>query len=278
MTTDDIAPASAAILADDWGDRRSWFEFAVGSAQCRTFVAETGAGKIVGTGVATLNGPVGWIGTIWVAPAWRGQGLGRRLTEVPIEAAEGAGCRTLVLVATRVGRPLYERLGFEVQTTYRIMETTGLAPDARGADTIDPGRRVRVWRPGDLDAMAAMDVEATGEDRRHLLRAFASSDGTRVVVGADDRPRGFVVRAPWGGGATIAPDPGDALAILDARRRVSGPDRTIRAGLVDENVDGLARLMAAGWTEAWHAPRLVRGDQMTWRPEAIWGQFNHAVG
>ena len=278
MTPADVAPAAEAILADDWGDRRSWFEFAVASPHCRTFVAEAGPGEIAGTGVATLNGPVGWIGTIWVAPAWRGQGLGRRLTEVPIEAAEAEGCRTLVLVATSVGRPLYERLGFEVQTTYRIVEAAGLAPDAPGADTADPARIVRAWRPDDLDAMAALDAAATGEERRHLLAAFASPDGTRVVVGADDRPRGFVVRAPWGGGATIAPDPDDALAILDARRRASGPDRTVRAGLVERNAGGLARLTAAGWTEAWHAPRLVRGDPMIWQPSAIWGQFNHAVG
>lgn len=278
MTPTDIEPAAAAILADDWGDRRSWFEFAVGSERCRTFVAAAPSGEIVGTGVATLNGPVAWIGTIWVAPAWRGQGLGRRLTEVPIEAAEASGCRTLVLVATTVGRPLYERLGFEVQTSYRIVEAPGLAPGAPGADTADPARTVRPWRPDDLDTMAALDAAATGEDRRHLLAAFASPEGTRVVVGADDRPRGFVVRAPWGGGATIAPDPDDAHAILDARRRASGPERIVRAGLVESNPDGIARLAAAGWTEAWHAPRLVRGAPMTWQPSAIWGQFNHAVG
>jgi GNAT superfamily N-acetyltransferase len=278
MATADIAPASAAILADDWGDRRSWFEFAVASPQCRTFVAETATGEVVGTGVATVNGPVGWIGTIWVAPAWRGHGVGRLLTEAPIEAAEDAGCRTLVLVATEVGQPLYERLGFTVQTWYRIVEAPGIAPDAPGADIIDARRTVRTWRPDDLDAMAALDAAATGEDRRHLLAAFASPDGTRVVVGTDDRPRGFVVRAPWGGGATIAPDGDDAMAVLDARRRASGPERTVRAGVVELNTDGLARLEAAGWTEAWRAPRLVRGEPMSWQPSGIWGQFNHAVG
>jgi GNAT superfamily N-acetyltransferase len=278
MTPADIAPAATAILADDWGDRRSWFEFAVGSPRCRTFVAETASGEIVGTGVATLNGHVAWIGTIWVAPAWRGRGVGRRLTAAPIDAAEAAGCRTLVLVATTAGQPLYERLGFTVQTSYRIVEAPGLASGAAGTDTADPARIVRAWRADDLETMAALDAAATGEDRRHLLAAFASPDGTRVVVGADDRPRGFVVRAPWGGGATIAPDPDDAVAILDARRRASGPERTVRAGLVDLNREGLARLAAAGWTEAWHAPRLVRGEPMTWQPAGIWGQFNHAVG
>ena len=41
---------------------------------------------------------------------------------------------------------------------------------------------------------------------------------------------------------------------------------------------GIERLLATGWTDSWRAPRLVRGDPLTWQPEAIWGQFNHALG
>ena len=275
MTAADIEPAAAAILADDWGDRRTWFGFAVGNPRCRVFVATTDAGEVVGTGVATINGPVAWIGTVWVAPAWRGQGLGRALTQAPIDAADAAGCRTLVLVATEAGRPMYERIGFQVQTWYRTLEAPGLG----GADATAHGMpTVRAWRPADQDAVAALDRAVTGEDRRHLLEAFATPDSARVVVGDDDRPRGFVIRATWGGGATIAPDIDDALAILAARRAAYPADRRVRAGIVLENDAGAAALEEAGWTEAWRAPRLIRGEPITWRPSGIWGQFNHAVG
>jgi GNAT superfamily N-acetyltransferase len=276
MTPADVDETTAIILADDWGDRRSWFEYTIASPACRTFVAEATDGRIAGTGVATLNGPVAWIGTIWVAPEWRGKGLGRALTEAPIAAADAAGCRTLVLVATSAGRPLYERLGFELQTWYRTMEAPGLD----GTSPSPPGatRVVRPWRPEDLGAMAALDAEVTGEDRRHLLAAFATPESARVVVGHDDRPRGFVVRATWGGGATIAPDVDDAMALLAARRRAAGPQKRVRAGVVASNLEGVARLEAAGWSEAWRAPRLIRGTPLQWRPDGIWGQFNHAVG
>jgi GNAT superfamily N-acetyltransferase len=275
MTAADIEPAALAILADDWGDRRAWFEFAVTHPQCRVFVVDDGEGAILGTGVATLNGPVAWIGTIWVAPAARGNGLGRALTLAPIEAAETAGCRTLVLVATQAGRPLYERLGFEIQSWYRTMEATGLASPSDAPR----GSVVRAYRPDDIHAMAALDRAATGEDRRHLLEAFATAGGTRVLVGRDDEPRGFIIRAPWGGGATVAETVDDALAILDARRAAAGgSDRRVRCGILLENEAGAAALEADGWTEAWRAPRLVRGDPLDWRPERIWGQFNHALG
>lgn len=274
MTTADIEPAVAAILADDWGDRRAWFEFAVAHRECRSFVAQDDDESIVGTGVVTINGPVAWIGTIWVATAARGRGLGRALTEAPIDEAEAAGCRTLVLVATAAGRPLYERLGFTVQTWYRTMEAPGVATpsDDRGGGT------VRAFRPDDLEVMAALDQEATGEDRRHLLAAFAAADTTKVVTLRGDQPAGFVIRAPWGGGATVAPHAADARAILRARREAAGPGRRVRAGILLENEAGAAALTADGWTEAWRAPRLVRGRPLDWHPDHIWGQFNHALG
>ena len=274
MTAADIEPAVAAILADDWGDRRAWFEFAVAHAECCAFVAEDDDGAILGTGIVTINGPVAWIGTIWVAPSARGRGLGRALTEAPIEAAEAAGCRTLVLVATDAGQPLYERLGFTVQTWYRTMEAPGLA-----AAPVDPGEAVvRAFQPDDLDTMAALDREVTGEDRRHLLAAFATPDTSRVVTTGQDEVLGFVIRGPWGGGATIAPSSVAALALLRARRVAAGAERRVRAGILVENEAGAAVLAADGWTEAWRAPRLIRGDPLAWHPEHIWGQFNHALG
>jgi GNAT superfamily N-acetyltransferase len=274
MTPADIDPATGAILADDWGDRRTWFEFAVAHPQSRVIVAEDDERAIVGTAVATINGPVGWIGTIWVASPSRGHGLGRALTAAVIEAAESAGCRTLVLVATEAGRPLYERFGFAVHTWYRTMEAPGMVAPA-GEDQL---RAVRSFRPDDLAGMAALDRTATGEDRRHLLAAFATPATTKVVPDGSGAPSGFVIRAPWGGGATIAQEPADAMAILRARRLAAGPDGRVRAGILVENEAGAALLAADGWTDVWHAPRLIRGEPLDWRPERIWGQFNHALG
>lgn len=270
MTATDVDPAADALLRDDWGDRRANFAFAAGHPGCRAFVAEAD-GEIVGTGITTLNGPVGWIGTIWVDPTWRRRGLGLELTQATIDAAEATGCRTLVLVATEAGRPMYERLGFEVQTAYRILEAPGLTPAP-----LDP--RIRAFRADDLAAIAALDADATGEDRAHLLAAFAGPDTTLCLEREDGTLGGFVIRAPWGGGATIAPSPDDAVAILRARRLAVGPDKRVRAGLLAANEAGLDRLARNGWVEAWHAPRLIRGEPLDWHPDAIWGQFNHAMG
>ena len=270
MTPADVEPVVGAFIRADWGDRRLYLDFVTRHAETHPFVAEA-EGEIVGTGVLSMNGSVGWIGTIFVEPAWRRRGVGMALTQATIDTAESAGCRTLLLVATDAGRRLYEKIGFEVQTDYRILEAPGL-----GDEPIDP--RIRPFAAADLTAMAELSGAATGEDRAHLLDAFASPETASCLVRDDGTLGGFVVRAPWGGGSTIAPRLDDAEAILHARRVGRDPEHRIRAGLVVENQAGLERLLATGWTDSWSAPRLIRGDVLHWQPEAIWGQFNHALG
>ncbi len=269
MTPADVEPIAAAMLREHWGDRRVNLAFMARHAEARPFVADA-AGELVGIGVLCVNGPVGWIGTVWVEPTWRRRGVGRAVTQATLDAADEAGCRTLVLVATSEGRPLYEGLGFEVQTFYRILE----APGVQG--TADA--RVRPFETGDLEAIETLDRAVTGEDRAHLLRAFAAPESTRVVAGVDGSIAGFTVRASWGGGATIVPRLADALTMLEARRFAAGPGKSVRAGLLQENEAGIERLLSVGWTESWSAPRLVRGEPLDWDPTAIWGQFNFAIG
>lgn len=268
MTPADVPAATSAVLRGEWGDRRLFFRWAAASARSHPFVAEL-RDEVVGTSVGTDNGPAGWIGAVFVAQSQRGQGLGRALTQAAIDAVEAAGCGTLLLVATSAGRPVYERMGFRLDTTYHTIEAAG---------TTGGGTALAPWRPEDLPSMATLDAAATGEDRLHLLEAFATEDSTRVLRDEAGEARAFVVRAPWGGGATVAPDPDEGVRILEARRTAAGPGRTVRAGVLAENVAVLDRLRPLGWTDAWQAPRLIRGEPLDWRPDALWGQFNHAIG
>jgi len=273
MRPADVDAATELILSHDWGVRREWLAYAASSPACNPVVAVDGD-RLVATGVGTANGTVGWIGSIFVAADARGHGLGRAVTQEIIDGLDAAGCRTLCLVATADGRRLYERMGFDVQTLYRIMEAPGI--DGGAADPM--AARIRPFEPADLDALAALDRAATGEDRRHALGAFANPASTKVLAGPSGAPIAFVCRAPWGGGATIAATADDALAIADARRRAAGAEGKVRVGILRENADGHSRLLAAGWRPSWSAPRMIRGEMPAWHPERIWGQFNHAMG
>ena len=75
-------------------------------------VADNGDGATAGAVCCVSFGATGWIGALGVAPEARRHGLGRALTEAAIARLHDRGATTVLLFATDMGRPLYERLGF----------------------------------------------------------------------------------------------------------------------------------------------------------------------
>ena len=209
MTAADPEPAADLLRRGDFGDRLGFFQWAIGRPTIRAFVAEED-GRIIGTGVASVHGPAGWVGVIYVDPAFRGGGLGRRITRTVIDHLEANGVRSIVLIASPMGRPVYEREGFRVLDTQVRFTVDGLSP----ADT-PPDPRLRPFAPRDLEAVLELDRLVTGEDRDAVLRELVEPVSTTVALGQDGDVRGYLVRAPWRGGAVIAPDPDDALRLLE---------------------------------------------------------------
>jgi ribosomal protein S18 acetylase RimI-like enzyme len=272
MTAADTAPAADLLRRGDFGDRSEFFEWAVTRPTIGLFVAERD-GAIVGTGVGSAHGPVGWVGVIFVASGARGEGLGRRITRTVIERLEEAGCRSQVLIASPMGRPIYEREGFRVIERQIRFTIDGLS----AAD--DPGDpRVRAFASADAEAVLTLDRAVTGEDRSAVIRELVTPASTIVAIGPEGVARGYLARAPWRGGAVIAPDPDDALRLLERRRHATGSSGKAGAGVLSENAIARARLRAAGWLEELGGVRMLRGEPLDWQPNQIWGQFNGALG
>jgi predicted N-acetyltransferase YhbS len=269
MTAADVAAASE-MISREWNDRTVFLRWALEYSPSHLFVADD-AGRIVGTGIASAHGPVGWVGTIFVARDRRQEGLGGLLTRTVIDDLESRGCRTLVLIATDAGRPLYERLGFEVQVSQARFTAPGLPPAE-----IDDG--IQPFEPRMLPELVALDRSATAEDRSVLIERLADGATTRVVVGDDRFVRAFVIRSPWGGVSLIAPNPADGLRLLEWRRRQAEPGHAVYAGLPDSDDDRRALLLSNGWTPAGAGTRMLRGEPLAWHPDWIWGSFNGALG
>jgi GNAT superfamily N-acetyltransferase len=269
MLQRDVGAAAQVILDGGWSDRSGFFRWAIDHPSCFPIVADED-GRIVGTGLGTVNGRVGWVGAIFVAQDRRRNGLGSALSAEVIGELERQGCTTQVLIATDEGRPIYERLGFRLQTRYVLEHSPEDDPPR------DDGV-VRAYDADDFAAIARLDRAATGEDRSAILRSFADPASCRVAARADGSIGGFVVRASWGGRALVAAEPDLAVALLDDRRRTT-PDHRITIAVLEANTAGRARLGEAGWIERQGGPRLLRGEPLIWRPDWIYGQFTGALG
>jgi GNAT superfamily N-acetyltransferase len=274
MTPPDVDAAVALALAQGWRDRRLFYNMVLRLPSCQPLVG-TLDGRVVATGLGVVSRPVGWIGAIVVAVDQRRRGFGRAMTEQICERLRVAGCATLSLEATDAGRPLYERLGFRLTTTYHQLQA-----DHLDEPPVPPDRaRVRMLTGADLPAVLELDRLATGEDRTAALEDLATAGGW-VLLEDSPRPglRGFLLPAERAYGAVIAPRPRDGIYLLDLHRYVIPAGAHVRAGVPHDHAAGWHELEARGWHETWRAPRMLLGPDVDWHPEMIWGQINSAMG
>ena len=64
----------------------------------------------------------GFIINLYVRPAFRGKGVGRRLLDASLGAADGHDIRRFNLYATSAGRPLYEQAGFASHPDWMVRQ------------------------------------------------------------------------------------------------------------------------------------------------------------
>ena len=274
MTAADIEPAVAMYKAGGRGERREFLEWVLANPATQPLVGVRG-GSIVATGMATINGSVGWVGSIFVDPSMRSQGYGRSMTEAACSLIDAAGCKTQALIASEYGKPLYDSMGFRVDALYQILEAVPLAT----APAPPLGRTLRRMRSDDIDRVCQLDFRATGENRRGLLGALGALDGRAWVLEAGDELLGFLASLLPGCGALVASRPEDAACLLDQLRYLdNGRTKTVRAAVPRPKSAGVDALEQLGWSPTFQAPRMLRGSDVGWDPSLIWSILGFAFG
>ncbi|MBO0774088.1 MAG: GNAT family N-acetyltransferase, partial [Actinobacteria bacterium] len=139
----------------------------------------TDGGQLIGAAGAIGYGSFCWLGLVATRPDRQRQGLATRLSEHLVGWARERDCATIALDASDAGRPVYERLGFQVVGATVELELPGPLPDPGPQDAAprnphrNPPRGAAdpVIRPAtDADDLLALDHRAFGGPREGLLR------------------------------------------------------------------------------------------------------------
>jgi predicted N-acetyltransferase YhbS len=239
-------------------------EFGMASPGTEMFVA-CQDDRVAGVASSARFGRTGWLGNVAVDDDVRGQGLGRELSQTAVDCLRHAGVETVLLTATKLGQPIYERLGFaDDGISYGIWEQ-------QEAPILACDRSATV-QPGQLEDVISQDTGATGEDRRGYLAPFAD----RAWVPAGRGRDGYRVALPWGGGPVIAANPACARQlIIDMLRASPGS----RLGFPEVNAHGAALAVSLGFQLSRRVRRMRLGPPVAgYRPGAIYNVFSMAVG
>ncbi len=197
-------------------------------------------GRRVGMCVATAYGESGFLGELIVVPDRRGHGLGRRLLEHAIEYLRNRGCRSIYLDGDKPAITLYERIGF----THVCMSLR-----FRGRVQGRSHASVRPMTPAEMDAVARIDREAFGADRRffleYRLRHFPSLckvilTGKAVSGFCMGQPgHGVVSVGPW----LVASDVERPVELLESVAAETG-GAVLRIGILESNSRALREVRA----------------------------------
>ncbi len=149
-------------------------------------VAEV-AGAVVGTTVCCTFEEIAWLAMVLVDVSFRDRGIGRRLVQAGLKYADDAGVRTVRLDATPLGRPVYERLGFQPQ--FELSRWGGISAGCDLAATT--GREATA---DDLQSIFEFDQRGTRTRRTKLVRRLCAESTPTVAINDKGHVAGFITR------------------------------------------------------------------------------------
>jgi len=257
LTTADL-DAIDSLRPADWPPYRATFERYFTLPCCSPFGIETD-GWLAAMGTLIHFGPSAWVAQLITHPEAQGRGLGTAMLGFLLAEVSRRSVKTVSLVATDQGFPLYAKAGFRVEGEYSVWTRSEPAPvRANGLPWLRP------WSAEAQDQVWALDHAVSGEDRRGYL--VGRTDGG-WVAGPPGLVDGYFLPG-IGEGLVAARTPEAGLAVFG--KRLDGATRVV-APL--ENPWVPVPLTERGFIESKRIRRMVLGPPLRRDPAALWSRI-----
>jgi ribosomal protein S18 acetylase RimI-like enzyme len=185
LTVEDLGQALRLSTAAGWNQQLDDWRMLLRLAPAGAVAALIDA-CIVGTAIGIDYGGFAWIAMMLVDPAYRCRGVGRRLLEAAMDALPPN--LRIRLDATPLGRPLYQRYGFDDEATLsRHVSDGSTRGGAAVSGAFNGSHGVRPLTAADLAIVIERDGEIFGGTRGAVLDwAFHAAPQYACIVRTDD--------------------------------------------------------------------------------------------
>lgn len=218
-------------------------------------------GQIAGIGCAIVYGETAWLAHIIVHPEFRNRGIGTSVTQALVNSLKNTHCKTIWLIATKLGEPVYTKVGFEKETEYVYLK--------EGKTSGDISSYIIPYNSQYLQPLLDMDRSVSGEDRFKLLSPHLSVSHLFIQNG---KLLGYYIPA-LGEGMIIA-DTTEAGIELLRLKHMSSP----KAALPIDNEAGVTFLSGNGFKEVARGTRMVLGKRINWKPASLYSRIGGNLG
>lgn len=177
FTSNDI-PLLPLLQPQGWPDIIPVFTFYDAASFCFP-IKITIANELVGVGTTIMHNDVAWLAHIIVHNDYRNRGIGKIMTQSLIDSIDTRFCKTIYLIATALGEPIYQKLGFETETEYLFYK------DILPIKNYIPSPNILPYNKTFNKEIQYIDQLVSGEDRmfhieQHISNAYVYVTNNRV--------------------------------------------------------------------------------------------------
>jgi GNAT superfamily N-acetyltransferase len=220
--------------------------------------------KIVGVGTIIVFGSTAWLAHIIVDKNHRNIGIGSQITEKLINDGNGRSVKSLLLIATELGLPIYKKAGFRILSEYQYLNRDKPWRNFSLNPNIQP------YEEGFNLKIFELDEKISGENRKSLLRDYL--DNTLVYI-QDSSVSGFYM-PDLGEGLIYASTAEAGLELMKIKY-----SKVNRAVLPGENHPGTNFLRQNGFTLLeTKGTRMILGQDIDWIPEHVYSRSGGNFG
>jgi GNAT superfamily N-acetyltransferase len=221
--------------------------------------------EIIALGEAILNKQTGWIGNIIVHPNHRGKRLGAKLTQHFVDHLRSKGKQSQFLLATEIGKSMYEKLDFQHISQYIFLKNAG-----NSNKKISDPSFVQPFQSKYMNQVFALDLQASGEDRSDILSHFLKE--AKLYLKGNQLEAFYLPLL--GDGLIIAKSPEAGLALTKIRMK----DEKNIITVPEQNVSLINWAKSNGFIAYRRAYKMYIGMPSDWRPEMIYSRIGGYLG
>lgn len=250
------------LQPEDWGDITPAFQFYTTSEFCFPLKVIIN-NKIIGIGSAIIHKDVAWLGQIIVHQDFRNKGIGKKISQALVDLSKTLHCKTIYLIATDLGAPVYESIGFKTETQYLFFK------EIKTGSQFSTSQFIKPFEEKYKEQVIAMDKRISGEDRlchleQHFSKGYIFKEGGKA---------GGYFLPTFGEGLIIANNPKAGIELMKFRF-----ENKQNAILPVDNCDAINFLHDNNIKEYRSAKRMRLGAERVWQPTNIYNRIGGNLG